>query len=61
MTAKHHYINDKGLQNTIHQWLQTKWSNFSEVETHALDHSWGNTVTEAETTLKITTPSATLW
>lgn len=46
-------MDDKGLQNTIQQWLQRKWSNFSEVGTHALVCSWGKTVMKMETTLKI--------
>jgi hypothetical protein len=32
-----------------------KWSNFSEVGTHALVHNWGKTVTKIETTTKINT------
>lgn len=40
-TAEQHNMDDNVLQNTIHQWLQRKWSNFSEVGTHVLVHSWG--------------------
>jgi len=53
MTAEHHNKDDKELQNTIHQWLQRKWSNFSEVGTHAPIYSWGKNVMKMETTLKI--------
>jgi len=46
-------MDGKGLQNIIHQWLQRKWSDFSEVGTQALVHNWGKTVMKMKTVLKI--------
>jgi hypothetical protein len=53
MTAEHPYMDDNWLKNTVHQQLQRKWSNFSEVGTHALVHNWGKIVMKTETTMKI--------